>query len=382
MSWQVAGGRWQLAKKNRVSRLTSHVSRLTSHVSRLTFHSLPRPGGVSPLTIFYLLSSIVLLSSCKNRKPDISKIKVDLKVERFEKDLFSLDTARRDSGIDDLTSTYGDFFFFYFNDYDSHWRMQNDSSHVWKDSVIAYVSDPILHALYDSVEKKFSDLSSIQKQLTTSLRYFKFYFPQVTIPEVITLVNGPGRGAFTYGDSTLCIALDDYVGPNFSYYKFQGIPEYLIWRFRSEFIIPNCMQVMITHEFPFDLSGKKLLDAMVYNGKVLYVRSQVMPDTPDSLVTGFREKDLKWCNENEKEIWKFFISKNLLYSQDPLGYLKYVNDGPTTSGMPAESPGNVGSWVGWRIVSEYMKRHSEISLKQLMSEEDAQKILTDSKYKP
>ncbi|HYV95096.1 MAG TPA: hypothetical protein VE978_25195 [Chitinophagales bacterium] len=396
MSWQLAVGSWQSAKKNRVSRLTSHVSRFTilnrslvighwskknrisrftSHVSCLTFH-------VSRFTIFYLLSSIFFFSSCKNHKPDISKVIVDLKVERFENDLFSLDAAKRDSGIHDLINRYGDFFFFYFNDYAHHWRMQNDSSHLWKDSVVAYIADPTLHALYDSVENKFSDISSIQKQLTTSLRYFKFYFPQITIPEIITLINGPGHGAFTYGDSTLCIALDDYMGQNFSYYKFENMPEYLVWRFRSEYIVPNCMQVMITHEFTFDPSGKKLLDAMIYNGKVLYLRSQVMPDAPDSLVTSFREKDLKWCNENEKEIWKFFITRNLLYSQDPLEYLKYVNDGPTTSGMPNESPGNVGSWVGWRIVTAYMKRNPEIPLKQLMSEQDAQKILTDSKYKP
>src|SRR6185295_7999245 len=147
-----------------------------------------------------------------------------------------------------------------------------------------------------------------------SIRYFKFYFREITIPKVITLINGPGHGAFTYGDSTLCIALDDYMGQNFSYYKFQNIPDYLIWRFRKEFIVPNCMQVMITHEFPYDPTGKKLLDAMICNGKMLYLKSRVMPSAPDSLVTGFSERDLKWCKDNEAEIWKFFIEKNLLYS--------------------------------------------------------------------
>jgi hypothetical protein len=142
------------------------------------------------------------------------------------------------------------------------------------------------------------------------------------------------------------------------------------------------MQVMITHEFPFDPSGKKLLDAMIYNGKILYLRSRVMPDSPDSLTTAFAEKDLKWCNDNEPEIWKFFITKNLLYSQDPLEYLKYVNDGPSTSGMPPEAPGNVGSWEGWRIVSKYMQQHPEVTLQQLMNEQEAQKILTESKYRP
>jgi len=335
--------------------------------------------GLPAFTIFYFLFSIFF--SCKSHRPDIANVKVDLIVQRFEKDLFSLDPSQNNSGIENLIARYGDFFFFYFNDY-RLWQMKNDSGEAWKDSVIAFANDPVLLALYDSVEKKYADFAPYEDDLTLSLRYFKYYFPEITVPRLITVINSPARGAFTYGDSTLCIALDDYMGPRFSYYKFQDIPNYLLWRFRPEYIVPNSLQVLETHYFPFDPTGKKLLDAIVYNGKLIYLKSKLMPDAPDSLITSFREKDLKWCEDNEKEIWKFFIDKSLLYSQDPLEYLKYVNDGPNTSGMPPEAPGNVGSWVGWRIVSKYMMQHPETSVKQLMEEQDAQKILTESKYKP
>jgi len=340
-------------------------------------------GGcrILKISFFFLLTSTLFFSSCKSHKPDISNIKVDLQVKRFEKDLFSLNSAKKETGIQNMISKYRDFFFFYFNDY-RLWQMQNDSAVAWKDSVIAFAQDEVLLALQDSVEKKYTDFSFYKEQLTLSLRYFKYYFPEIVIPEVITVINSPARGAFTYGDSTLCIALDDYMGPEFSYYKFQDVPNYLLWRFRPEYIVPNSLQVLETHNFPFDPTGKKLLDAMIYNGKLTYLKSRFMPGAPDSLITNFRGKDLKWCVDNEKEIWKFFIDKNLLYSQDPLEYLKYVNDGPNTSGMPTDAPGNVGTWVGWRIVSKYMKQHKEISPAQLMQEADAQKILTDSKYKP
>ncbi|MEO5673283.1 MAG: hypothetical protein ABIQ74_01430 [Chitinophagales bacterium] len=303
-------------------------------------------------------------------------------VERFEKDLFSPDTISQDSAINKLIVKYGDFFFFYFNDYSNNWKIKNDSGNAWHDSVITYTQDRTMRALYDSVEEKYDDLTSIKNGLTSALRYYKYYFPEFEIPKFITLINAPSHGAFTYGDSLLCIALDDYMGPLFSFYKFENVPQYLIHRFSAEYIIPNCIQVLSTHRFPFDPVGKKLLDAMIYNGKVTYLKSMAMPGTPDSLITGFSKKDLQWCDENEKEIWKFFIAKNLLYSQDPLEYLKYVNEGPSTSGMPPQSPGNTGSWVGWKIVSSYMKGHPEISLPQLMREQDAQKILTESKYKP
>jgi gliding motility-associated lipoprotein GldB len=327
-----------------------------------------------------IVAVLFLFASCKSRKPDVSNISVDLKVERFEQELFAIDSSNRDQAIQQMTEKYGEFFYFYFNGYP--WNMQSESDQSWKDSVLAYVRDPFLTDLCDSVQKRFADISGFQKQLEASLKYFKYYFPSVTIPGVYTVINSPGHGAFTYGDSVLCVSLEDYMDPRFSFYKYLDIPNYLVRRFKPEYMVPNALQVMITKEFPFDPTSKKLLDAMVYNGKVMYLKSQFMPDAADSITTGFSELDLKWCLDNEKEIWKFFLTKDLLYSTDPLEYMKYVNDGPTTSGMPPESPGNVGSWVGWRIVSAYMKQHTEVSLQQLMEEQDAQKILRDSKYKP
>jgi len=59
-----------------------------------------------------------------------------------------------------------------------------------------------------------------------------------------------------------------------------------------------------------------------------------------------------------------------------------VNDGPSTVGMPPESPGNVGSWVGWQIVTNYMKNAGEnVTLQELLKTKP-DVILAKSKYKP
>ena len=61
---------------------------------------------------------------------------------------------------------------------------------------------------------------------------------------------------------------------------------------------------------------------------------------------------------------------------------KHVFDGPRTSGMPKNAPGNVGSWVGWQIVNQYMDNaKGKVSLNQLL-QTDATTIMTKSKYKP
>jgi hypothetical protein len=100
------------------------------------------------------------------------------------------------------------------------------------------------------------------------------------------------------------------------------------------------------------------------------------------LIFGYADSTLTWLNRNERNVWQFFIEKKLLYETDPLIFSKYINDAPSTSGMPPEAPGNVACWVGYKIVEEYMKSKSSVTLEQLMNNTDAQKILEDSGYKP
>jgi hypothetical protein len=50
--------------------------------------------------------------------------------------------------------------------------------------------------------------------------------------------------------------------------------------------------------------------------------------------------------------------------------------------MPEEAPGNIGSWLGYRIVERYGAKKDKVTLLDLMNNNDAQQVLTDSKYKP
>jgi uncharacterized protein YjaZ len=59
-----------------------------------------------------------------------------------------------------------------------------------------------------------------------------------------------------------------------------------------------------------------------------------------------------------------------------------MNDGPFTAEVTQDSPGRLGVWVGWRIVDSYMRNNKDVTLCELMNENDAQKILEQSYYKP
>ncbi|MDF1518362.1 MAG: gliding motility lipoprotein GldB, partial [Lutibacter sp.] len=46
-----------------------------------------------------------------------------------------------------------------------------------------------------------------------------------------------------------------------------------------------------------------------------------------------------------------------------------------------ESPGRIGVWLGWQIVSAYMTNNNDVTLQQLL-QTDAEEIFNKSKYKP
>ena len=151
---------------------------------------------------------------------------------------------------------------------------------------------------------------------------------------------------------------------------------------RREYIPVDAVRGWMESEFEPDAAKRDLLSSMIYQGKILYLLKKLLPETDDTLLTGYSASQLKWCYENEKNIWSFFVEKQLLFSTNQELYSKYTTEGPATSGFPKESPGNVAAFTGWQIVNAYMNEHSEETLDKLMKQNDAAALLRDSKYKP
>ena len=59
---------------------------------------------------------------------------------------------------------------------------------------------------------------------------------------------------------------------------------------------------------------------------------------------------------------------------------KYFEDMPAQF-LASDAPGNIGSWVGLQIILKYMNE-TNATPEALMKNENAQDILTLSKYKP
>lgn len=344
----------------------------------------------------YIFSALVMaalfLTGCngcnKNKsreKPDVSDIKVDIHLQRFDRDLYKMKGGDIAVLQQKMQQQYGPFFSFYVSQFIIGPRPVNDTANITTEAISQYLNDAYVGKLQDSIEKYFADVSDVEQELTQAMRYFKYYFPEAKIPNVVTINSGFALGSFTYGKDVLGVGLDLYMGGNNPDYDSAGIYQYLQHKMNRGYIARNSMEVMFNLYFGDEEMSieKTLIEAMVDKGKKMYFLSYVLPEAPDSLLCGFTQRQTEWCENSEYEIWKFLNDKDLLYKNDYMDKKRYLDEAPTIAGMPADAPGNIGSWIGLQIVRKFVSASGgKISLRDVVTKYDAKTILEKSKYRP
>jgi hypothetical protein len=335
---------------------------------------------------------LLLLAGCngcnkgKSReKPDVSGIRLDVKLMRFDNDLFDFRTKDYDQQVVFMRGKYGPFYDFYIDHFVIGPHPAGDTTHVEHDALTKFLADSYIDRIQDSINYHFKDTRDIERDLTQAFKYFKYYFPKADVPKVAGVNSGFALGAFTYGKDMLGIGLDLYMGPDNIDYDSAGIYKYLLQKMRREYIARNSMEAIYDLYFGGNemQRGETLIEGMVEKGKKMYFLSYVLPDAPDSMIVGFTALQTRWCEANEYEIWKFLNDKDMLYKNNYMDQKRYLDEGPTTAGMPAEAPGNIGSWIGLQIVNKFMKETGhKIPIQDMVLKYDAKTILNKAKYRP
>jgi hypothetical protein len=120
---------------------------------------------------------------------------------------------------------------------------------------------------------------------------------------------------------------------------------------------------------------------MIEKGKHWFLLDHFLPDAHDSIKTGYSGAQVKWLNENEGNVWGYIIKNENLYSVEPPTIQTYIGEAPFTQGMPESSPGNLGQWIGWRIVQQYADKNKEMRIQQILAAAP-KLIFEEAKYKP
>ncbi len=327
----------------------------------------------------------VTISACNGSKakkaPDVSGVDVTLQTSRFDRAFAKIDTNNIMGGLQQLHTQYPEFLNFY-TDTLMHWGSIYHPDEAFRNSVHHFLTYKDYTGLYDTVQKHFPDTKKIDAELTQGFKYMKHYYPAYKVPKVIYFVSGLNYWSAVSYESVMAIGLDMYLGKDYPFYASVQIPDYMTSRLEPAYVPVNVFKVIQQDYYPFSAEGQTLLDMMLQKGKQLYFLDLMLPQTEDSIKIGYSSQQIAWCHANEAQSWNFFIEQKMIYDTDWQKILRYVNDGPSSTGMPQESPGNIGSWLGWQIVRRYMEKNPNTTIEQLMKQTDGMAFLKDSGYKP
>lgn len=314
--------------------------------------------------ITILLIVAVLLVNCGKKDKlnvDVSAIEAEVKVKRFEQDFYSSDG----SNLATLKQKYPKLF------------PERTPDSIW----VAKMQDKDEQELFKEVNTWFVDFHKQSKQLKDLFKHVKYYYKGFKEPTVYTVMsNVDYKNSVIYADSLLFISLDVYLGSKSKMYE--SFPDYIRQNFNKNNMIVDVAKAFAMREVP-RTNDRTFVSRMIQRGKLLYLLDAFLPKSKDYTKLGYTEEQYKWAEFNDVEVWKYFVEKQLLFSNDQELNRRFLDNAPFSKFYLAndnETPGRIGEWFGWQIVRAYMQKN-DVTLQKMLRTEN-EEIFNQSKYKP
>lgn len=333
--------------------------------------------------IYLLAAASLLFSACQSHRTYFPKDvqNADIEIVRFDSALLSLPTDSAEL-LPGLKRLYADF---------------PEFMPVFSEDIIGVPAEDICYlagmlpgfltdTLYgfqqtNKVEQEtFSDVSDIKQELDKAFGRILYLYPDFTLPRIYFFVSG-FNGSLLFMEDDIAIGADMYLGSDYPYYN-RVVYDYQKATMRKECIAGDVISAYLFRYIAYTSNKSRLLENMIYRGKIMYLLTQLLPDEKPWDAFGYSKEKWDWAERHENAIWRLMLDKQDLYKTETIVLTSYLNDGPFTSEISQECPARIGTWIGMRIVAAYMENHPEISLQQLMEEGDAQHILESSNYRP
>jgi hypothetical protein len=330
--------------------------------------------------IFVLIFAVAALSSCtESRKaPDVSNIDVSFKMIPFYKDLAVIPPDSVEQYLPGLKEKYGKYL-----DAISMrvLRIGSPEEKSYPEHLKAFLEYDANRDVFRKIDSLFPDINILKPEIEQAFKYCKYYFPDNKCPDVYFHISGFNQSVVV-DSAWISVSIEKYLGADCIFYKWLDVYKYMRRQMIPEKIVPDIMKAYALTEFPFNPKKHNLLNSMIYQGKVLYFVKQTCPDIPDTLLFDFTEKQLKWTEQFEADVWGYMIEQKHLFSTDRMVIQKYIGDGPFNSYLGQDSPGKIGSYFGYVIVDKYMTKNKEVTLEELMRNNNGQRILSQSGFNP
>ncbi|WP_029906256.1 hypothetical protein [Prevotella sp. 10(H)] len=328
--------------------------------------------------LFYpIIFAIICFIGCSGttKKSGDETPQKKITITRFDKDLYSYlqnPDAVKESGLKEkyplLLPAFGRI------------AMDNSDPGTFFPTLREYFAHPMLIDIYKESLKTFADITSYEEELGEVNDRIAEKFRGRKLPELAMHVSGFKENVIIL-NNLISISTDKYLGSDYGAYQ-EFFQPFERQQMQPQFLVRDYLKAWLMSDIikADEEDQQNLLSAIIYEGKVLYILSALLPEKKAEDLIGYTTTQYEWSKHNEKSTWQTIVKQNYLYSTDHMVITRFINDGAYTAAISKDSPGRIGSWIGWQIVDLYAKKKG-VTLTDLIGT-DAQTILKESKYNP
>lgn len=246
-------------------------------------------------------------------------------------------------------------------------------------NIYSLVDNVYFDSLYYDVQLQFGNKKNLFLELDHSIGIYNSTSKKRINPQVTVLLSGFYNDVVV--DKENIILGIEYFLNKENKYKPRDLPSYILERYTPEHMSSTMLSTFLSQFNVIDENDKTMLNEMISFGKLYYVVEQLLICEKENIVLGYTKEQYDMIEENEAFIYSFFLQNELFFKEGQLIKQKYLSERPSTFEISQSVPGRIGRWMGWKIVSSFM-RAEKYTLEDLLLEDDYKKIFYNSNYNP
>ncbi|MGM9846505.1 MAG: hypothetical protein ACI31F_00990 [Muribaculaceae bacterium] len=280
--------------------------------------------------IAYILLLLLLLSCSETKKESES-----IEIVRLDKMLYNNESVP-DSLLKPMLSIF--------------------SSQIGEEyNAINYVNSNFFQIFEKDVLDKLPLLSNVEHDL--SIMYSNANNLSLSLPtkNYCGIIN-PYNQSIIVADSIVYIGLNHYLG--YDYKGYESFPDYIRKRKDISRMIYDIVESVLAYYYPYNPEDNPtVLSKIVYEGALAYLATKLIPRCNVFSYLSYDKHEIRWIKENSSFIWNTIVEKQLLFTSDHIIISKLCNVSPSSNVICDESPAMIGRYIGYEIVSAYLKNN-------------------------
>jgi hypothetical protein len=238
----------------------------------------------------------------------------------------------------------------------------------------------------DSALAQSGQLEDARQRLHGAFGRWTQHFPDAPIPNLDFAYTGFNYSVYPTSE-LLMVGCEFFIGADHP--AVRGLPPHIYPRYVQERMVPehlvgDALRGWLLVHFQDDHYPKqgRLADELVYWGKVLFIARCLAPGVEPWDLLDFTPEEWAWIQAHEMQVWIELRKEEFLYTTHRMDIQRWTADAPFTKAgaVPQDSPDRLGWYMGLRWVEDFMRRHPEMSLAELMAQQDVLPFLQS--YRP